>query len=78
MRNHESSKEVMNVNQSKLNDFCGEGGIRTPGSVSRNTRFPGVPVKPLLHLSFQTPFFGKGPKIQKKQINQQLFADFTT
>ncbi len=31
--------------------FGGERGIRTPGSLLRNTRFPGVPVKPLLHLS---------------------------
>ena len=31
--------------------FCGERGIRTPGTLLRYTRFPGVPVKPLLHLS---------------------------
>ena len=30
---------------------CGEKGIRTPGTLLRYTRFPGVPVKPLLHLS---------------------------
>ncbi len=30
----------------------GERGIRTPGTLLRYTRFPGVPVKPLLHLSF--------------------------
>jgi hypothetical protein len=29
----------------------GERGIRTPGTVLQYTRFPGVPVKPLLHLS---------------------------
>ena len=29
----------------------GERGIRTPGTLLRHTRFPGVPVKPLLHLS---------------------------
>jgi hypothetical protein len=32
--------------------LCGERGIRTPGTLLRYTRFPGVPVKPLLHLSF--------------------------
>jgi hypothetical protein len=31
--------------------ICGERGIRTPGTLLRYTRFPGVPVKPLLHLS---------------------------
>ena len=31
--------------------LCGERGIRTPGTLLRYTRFPGVPVKPLLHLS---------------------------
>ncbi len=34
-----------------LKEHCGEGGIRTPGTLLRYTRFPGVPVKPLLHLS---------------------------
>ncbi len=29
----------------------GERGIRTPGTLLRYTRFPGVPIKPLLHLS---------------------------
>ena len=33
------------------NLVCGERGIRTPGTLLRYTRFPGVPVKPLLHLS---------------------------
>ena len=30
---------------------CGEGGIRTLGTGNRHTRFPGVPLKPLGHLS---------------------------
>ncbi len=30
---------------------CGERGIRTPGTLLKYTRFPGVPIKPLLHLS---------------------------
>ena len=34
---------------------CGERGIRTPGTLLRYTRFPGVPVKPLLHLSLCPP-----------------------
>ena len=34
-----------------LKEHCGEGGIRTLGTLLRYTRFPGVPVKPLLHLS---------------------------
>ena len=32
--------------------FGGEGGIRTPDTLLRYTRFPGGPVQPLLHLSF--------------------------
>ena len=32
--------------------FCGEKGIRTPGTLLDYTRFPRVPLKPLEHLSF--------------------------
>ena len=31
--------------------FCGERGIRTPDTLLAYTRFPGVPLKPLEHLS---------------------------
>ena len=31
---------------------CGEAGIRTPETLLEFTRFPGVPLKPLEHLSF--------------------------
>ena len=31
--------------------FCGKTGIRTPDTLWRYTRFPGVPLKPLEHLS---------------------------
>ena len=31
--------------------FCGERGIRTPGTLLEYTRFPSVPLKPLEHLS---------------------------
>jgi hypothetical protein len=40
--------------------FCGERGIRTPGTLVRYTRFPGVPVKPLLHLSLVVTFKNSG------------------
>ena len=31
--------------------FGGEGGIRTPVGILSQTRFPGVRLKPLIHLS---------------------------
>ncbi len=34
------------------NFFCGERGIRTLGTLLAHTRFPGVPLQPLEHLSF--------------------------
>ena len=33
--------------------FCGERGIRTPETLLEFTRFPGVPLQPLEHLSFR-------------------------
>lgn len=35
---------------------CGEGGIRTHGTF-RHTVFPGLPIKPLLHLSVYNLFW---------------------
>ena len=31
--------------------FCGKKGIRTPDTLLTYTRFPGVPLQPLEHLS---------------------------
>ncbi len=42
---------VFNKKSIKALQYCGEGGIRTLGTLLGYTRFPGVPVKPLLHLS---------------------------
>ena len=33
-------------------NLCGETGIRTPETLLEFTRFPGVPLQPLEHLSF--------------------------
>jgi hypothetical protein len=56
---------------------CGERGIRTPGTVLQYTRFPGVPVKPLLHLSrFSGMPEKQGRKIIKiweKKVANYLF-----
>ena len=61
---------------------CGERGIRTPGTLLKYTRFPGVPIKPLLHLSKK-----QGRKLQKYFYNSDgqvispdndLFNDLTT
>ena len=35
-----------------INRFCGETGIRTRETLLTFTRFPGVPLQPLEHLSF--------------------------
>jgi hypothetical protein len=42
-------KDICEITHSS--PLCGERGIRTPGTLLGYTRFPGVPVKPLLHLS---------------------------
>ncbi len=38
--------------------FGGEGGIRTRGGLLTHTRFPGVRLKPLIHLSVKTRILG--------------------
>ena len=38
----------------------GETGIRTPEPLWTVTRFPGVPLQPLEHLSFKFPWLAKG------------------
>ena len=49
---------------------CGETGIRTPEPLWTVTRFPGVPLQPLEHLSKSSPKLGCmleiGCKLQKK------------
>ena len=37
--------------RAELQMLCGERGIRTPDTLLEYTRFPGVPLKPLEHLS---------------------------
>ena len=50
--------------------FCGERGIRTPGTLLRYTRFPGVPVKPLLHLSWIFKIAAQNTKFfRMKRVN---------
>ena len=34
--------------------FCGKRGIRTPDTLLTYTRFPGVPLQPLEHLSLKS------------------------
>jgi hypothetical protein len=68
--------------------LCGERGIRTPGTLLRYTRFPGVPIKPLLHLSkFKNCFQKTGAQITKIFLQKpcqdispanDLFNDSTT
>ena len=36
----------------RIEKLCGERGIRTPETLLEFTRFPGVPLQPLEHLSF--------------------------
>ncbi len=40
--------------------FCGERGIRTPETLLEFTRFPGVPLQPLEHLSFNSATCNRG------------------
>lgn len=45
--------KLKNIQHSENKLESGERGIRTLGTLLRYTRFPGVPVQPLLHLSFK-------------------------
>ncbi len=59
--------------------MSGERGIRTLGTVSQYTRFPGVPVQPLLHLSSIVYWLPKneGCKLIKKcEKKTVLFTNF--
>ena len=63
--------------------FCGETGIRTPETLLEFTRFPGVPLQPLEHLSFalrNAVLFKIGYKITTFLLYMQIFckknADF--
>ena len=40
------------LDSSVRKNLCGERGIRTPETLLEFTRFPGVPLQPLEHLSF--------------------------
>ncbi len=41
------------LDRQTLSMFCGETGIRTPETLLEFTRFPGVPLQPLEHLSLR-------------------------
>ena len=43
----------VNFRHGSPQNLCGETGIRTPETLLKFTRFPGVPLKPLEHLSFR-------------------------
>ena len=55
--------------------FRGESGIRTRDTLLAYTRFPGVPLQPLEHLSFErNPFlFKNGCKVRKIYYIQIIF-----
>ena len=59
-------------------NLCGETGIRTPETLLEFTRFPGVPLQPLEHLSFapQSAFINIGYKITAFFSYTQVFAHF--
>ena len=44
-------KNEASIEQSATSNFGGEGGIRTLGTLFTHTRFPGVHLRPLGHLS---------------------------
>ncbi len=52
--------------------FCGKTGIRTRDTLLTYTRFPGVPLQPLEHLSL-TNIFIRGAKLSNScHINEFL------
>ena len=62
---------------STFNSPGGETGIRTPETLLAFTRFPGVPLQPLEHLSFAlfTALFVKiGCKVTTFFLNMQIFC----
>ena len=46
----------VNLDSQTLSNLCGETGIRTPETLLEFTRFPGVPLQPLEHLSYRIRF----------------------
>ena len=54
--------------------LCGETGIRTPETLLEFTRFPGVPLQPLEHLSFarKRAIFQIGYKDTTKKTYTQI------
>ncbi len=51
------------LDRQTLSRSCGETGIRTPETLLEFTRFPGVPLQPLEHLSLLNYFYSKQPEI---------------
>ena len=53
------------------NPECGERGIRTPGTLLEYTRFPGGPVKPLLHLSHRPPNLSSPSEASAEEVAKE-------
>ena len=53
--------------------FCGESEIRTREPLWEVTRFPGVPLQPLEHLSNVLPFGLQDCKYRNISLNQKIF-----
>ncbi len=56
----------------KYKIVCGEGGIRTRDTLLRYTRFPGVPLQPLEHLSFVFSNFFETANVKKYSLVSQF------
>ena len=52
--------------------ISGENGIRTRDTLLAYTRFPGVPLQPLEHLSFVCPSSKRGPLSNRLQITNKF------
>ena len=57
--------------------FCGKKGIRTPDTLLTYTRFPGVPLQPLEHLSktsFWDACWENGCKLRINSLFRTIFS----
>ena len=58
--------------------FCGKKGIRTPDTLLTYTRFPGVPLQPLEHLSKAIALQCLTPKPARTEETESYFTPISS
>ena len=57
---------------------CGKKGIRTPDTLLTYTRFPGVPLQPLEHLSKAIALQCLAPKLARTEETESYFTPISS